>query len=176
MAATVITIIQRQAMWTNLAAEAAGLAFTVLVVDVIRAKQNEEREKRDLILQMGSPDNAFAREAVRRLRMRGWLYDGSVRGANLFGADLHRADLVGADLRGARLCGADLRRADLRLADLQMAALMSTKLQKACLIGAKLSGAGLSEADLSGARVTDEQLAQAASLKSAALPDGTVHE
>ena len=50
-------------MWTNLAAEAAGLAFTVLVVDAIAAKQNEDREKRDLILQMASPDNAFAREA-----------------------------------------------------------------------------------------------------------------
>ncbi len=39
-----------------------------------------------------------------------------------------------------------------------------------------LVGANLSRADLREARVTSKQLAQAASLKGAIMPDGTRHE
>jgi uncharacterized protein YjbI with pentapeptide repeats len=60
--------------------------------------------------------------------------------------DLSEEDLSGVNLSGAKLYGADLTGADLR------------------------------EADLERATVTDGQLAQAASLKGATMPDGTVHE
>jgi hypothetical protein len=193
--ALAITIIQPQAMWTNLAAEAAGLAFTVLAIDVIAVRQSEEREKRDLILQMGSPDNAFAREAVRKLRAWEWLTDGSLiwadlSEANLSEVDLSEADLsevglreaklagaslIGADLSGADLRGADLSRAELRRAKVSGADLSGAKLSGADLIGADLSGAKLSGADLTRAKITRRQLAQARTLEGATMPDGTVH-
>jgi hypothetical protein len=83
------------------------------------------------------------------------LRDADLAGVNLSGADLGEAHLGGANLAGANLYDADLRGADLR--------------------GADLSGANLSRAKLVGARVTGEQLGQAASLRGAILPDGTVH-
>lgn len=42
----------------------------------------------------------------------------TLRGADLYRANLYRADLYGADLRGANLYGADLYEADLRGANL----------------------------------------------------------
>jgi hypothetical protein len=78
----------------------------------------------------------------------------SLSGADLSGAFLWGVYLSGADLRGAILVAADLTRADLTRAD--------------------LTGADLRGADLRGATgTTNEQLAQAASLIGATLPDGT---
>ena len=71
-------------------------------------------------------------------------------GANLRGADLYRTNL-----RDANLSGADLSRAYLR--------------------GVPLHGAHLRGANLHEAKVTLGQLAQAASLEGATLPDGTLH-
>ncbi len=42
----------------------------MLFVDMLYQHPETQREKRRLILQMGSPDNAFAVEAVRALRLR----------------------------------------------------------------------------------------------------------
>jgi uncharacterized protein YjbI with pentapeptide repeats len=81
-----------------------------------------------------------------------------VRGTSLREFDLRGRDLRGANLRGADLSGRDLRKADLRGAD---------------LLYANLAGANLSGANLQGALVTDEQLAKAASLDGATMPDGT---
>ena len=82
----------------------------------------------------------------------------SLRGANLYGADLRYADLHGADLRyadlryadlhGANLYGADLRYADLRGADLRYADLRGANLRYADLHGANLRYADLYGADL----------------------------
>jgi uncharacterized protein YjbI with pentapeptide repeats len=170
-----ITIIQPKEMGTNLAAEAAGLAFTVLVIDVVAARHSEEREKRDLILQMGSPDNAFAREAVRKLNARGWLVDGSLRGANLDCADLHGASLCKADLRGAKLGRGNLIGADVRGAYLDGARLYLCKLNGADLEGAGLRGAFLYEADLSGARLYEADLS-GADLRLARLDEAMLYK
>lgn len=51
---------------------------------------------------MDSPTNSIAREAVRILRARGWLTDGSLQGAYLYRANLQSTFLVKADLAGAR--------------------------------------------------------------------------
>jgi uncharacterized protein YjbI with pentapeptide repeats/DNA-binding transcriptional regulator YiaG len=133
------------ATWTNLTAEAAALVLTALAVDAIVVKQSEEREKGDLILQMGSSDNTFAREAIRKLRVRGWL---SNEHGILRGADLTAANLSGADLTRANLTAADLRRANLRRANLYRANLRRTDLHAAELTGANLSRASLYETDL----------------------------
>jgi uncharacterized protein YjbI with pentapeptide repeats len=86
------------------------------------------------------------------------------------------ANLQRAKLRGAYLHGASLRWANLRGADLRWANLTRASLAGANLTGANLKWAYLVEADLRAAIVADEQLAQAASLKGAILPDGRVHE
>jgi hypothetical protein len=74
--------------YTNASAELASIAITVLIIDALVQRREEEREKRDLILQMGSPDKAFAIEAVRQLRARGWLNDGSLRDSSFIKANL----------------------------------------------------------------------------------------
>ena len=98
--------------------------------------------------------------------------------ANLSGTILSGAILSGADLSGADLSGANLDGAFLLGAVLSWANLSRASLSQASLIGANLSGATLNEvnlsaANLSGAKVTTEQLAKAASLEGATLPDGS---
>ena len=87
----------------NVSTELASIAITILVVDALYEHRETEREKKRLILQMGSPDNAFAREAVRALRSSGWLRDGSLKGAYLFGANLQGAYLGFVNLQDASL-------------------------------------------------------------------------
>ena len=124
----------------------------------------------------------------------------SLLGANLSFADLSNANLNSATLSHADLSYADLGFADLTVADLEGADLRSTFLGSANLIFANLRDADLEGADLDGADLHDanlsstnlrgaflgsvvqeqtqerinEQLAQAASLLGATLPDGTV--
>jgi hypothetical protein len=109
------------------------------------------------------------------------LREANLRGADLSGANLREANLSGADLRGANLSEAnvpwaDLSRANLYRADLSGARLSEADLRGANLDQANLRGANLYRANLVGAKVTDEQLAQAASLAGATMPDGTVHK
>jgi uncharacterized protein YjbI with pentapeptide repeats len=80
---------------------------------------------------------------------------------DLSGAVLSRVVLYHVNLGGANLKGANLDRADL----------IGANLREANLVKADLTGA-----NLSGASVTSEQLGKAASLKGAAMPDGTKHE
>jgi hypothetical protein len=161
----------------NISPEFIGIGVTVLVIDFANEKRAEEREKIELVFQMGSPVNIFARDAVRVLRARGWHEDGTLREADLREADLKEANLHGADLRGALLCraelsnvdlqNADLRNADLRLADLRYADLLGSN-----LLGANLRDADLRNADLTRAKVTNDQLRQADSLLGTTMPDG----
>lgn len=180
--------------YANISTELASIAITVLIIDYLVQKREVEREKRDLILQMGSPDNAFATEAVRKLRARGWGFgaDKSLLRAVLREADLSAADLenirlegaklwgvnlAGANLKIARLEGADLERADLQGANLwganlEGANLVETNLRGADLRLADLEGADLKGANLENAKITEEQLSKAKSLADARQPDG----
>lgn len=103
----------------NASAELTGIAITLLIVDELYQRRETDREKRRLILQMGSPDNAFAREAVRALQSHGWLRNGSVSKAHLKGANLQGANLWRANLQGACLEFANLQDAHLLGANLQ---------------------------------------------------------
>ena len=145
-----------EAFDTNATTELISIAITLLFVDWLYRRREEEREKRRLILQMGSPDKAFAVEAVRALRSRGWLTNGSLKEANLGRANLQEANLVRANLQEAVLLDANLQKADLVLANFQGAFLFGACLQEALLWGANLKmanleGANLQEADLMGA-------------------------
>ncbi|HRX00363.1 MAG TPA: pentapeptide repeat-containing protein [Cyclobacteriaceae bacterium] len=146
--------------YANIAAEAISIAITVLIIERLYERRSkteaEKTEKERLILQMGSPDNGFAVEAVRQLRQRGWLSDGSLEGVDLTGANLRKAMLSGAVLTWADLTAVDLVDADLSDADLYETHLRGTRLHKANLMSANLSGAilwntYLEEADLTGA-------------------------
>jgi hypothetical protein len=142
-----------QDYYANISAELVSIAVTVLIVDVLYEQRNTAREKRDLVSQMGSPDNRFALEAVRKLGMHSWLTDGTLRGAQLSGADLREAQLLGADLTKAFLSQATLAGANLSESNLG-----DVVLSEANLAGADLVGASLNRADLSGADVSEANL------------------
>lgn len=107
-----------------------------------------------------------------------------LRGVNLRGAELKRAVLESADLARANLEEADLQQARLKRTVLRGAILKGASMRGAILGYADLEGANLEGADLEGtvlnnARLLDAivepgQVAQAGSLASASLPDGTV--
>jgi hypothetical protein len=145
--------------------------------------RGEEQLQQRLKLQMGSPNNDFALEALRELSSLVSLDDGVLervdlrganleeagfRGANLREADLSGANLIRANLSGANLntanlseanlSGAVLRGADLRGANLRGAALVGANLRGADLSGADLGGAGLNGADLREALLTGADL------------------
>lgn len=168
-----------QDFYANFSTEIASIAITLTFIDWLNRRRTTQEEKERLILQMGSPDNAFAVEAVRQLRSRGWLTDGSLeeanlRNADLSGADLRSADLSRADLGSANLSGVNLSFADLSgtelwFADLSDANLERVNLSDANLEYANLSGAVLDSADLSGAELLDADLS-GANLMVANLP------
>jgi uncharacterized protein YjbI with pentapeptide repeats len=170
--------------YANISTELASIAVVVLIIDKLYQRREMEQEKRDLSIRMGSGDNALAREAVHKLRVGGWLDDGTLSYAYLEGANLHEADLSGAtlsrailrkaDLTGAILCRADLAEADLRRANLTGVDLSKfgstlsdhgprSGLWKYDLYRDKVPGdvfgvADLHKADLRGANLTDARL------------------
>lgn len=162
--------------YANAISEFIRIALTVLVLDVLYQMREGQVEKRRLILQMSSPEKSFALEAVRALRIQGWLKDGSLRKAGFRGANLRGANLRGADLQGADLIKVDLSGANLVGANLSEAALFGASLVGANLIGANLDDAYLSGANLVGAILTEEQLAQTRSLEGATLPEGKTYD
>jgi hypothetical protein len=174
-------------IYPNLGVEFISISLTVLVIDTLNQKRTTRERKDELILQMGSPDNATAGEAVRILRHKGWLTDKSLRGAQLANANLEGAFLWKANLDRANLLKSNLKHADLRHANLQKAELHGANLQNASLGGAQLNGAILVGANLEDARLWGSNL-EGADLRSAnvqnavwedtafgcaILPDGT---
>ena len=124
--------------WQNIYVTVVGAIGTVLIIDQ-RAEQRAIRQrKEELILQMGSPDNGFAIEAVRLLRQKGWLTDGSLRRARLWGANLKQADLSGANMQEVQLAGANLQGAILAKANLEGSQLSGVNLQGAILVEANM--------------------------------------
>jgi uncharacterized protein YjbI with pentapeptide repeats len=132
-----------------------------------------EHEKRTLILQMGSPTNSFAVEAVRKLRAIGWLQDGALEGANLSGANLQNADLSDADLKGVDLSKANLQDVVFTQANLEDANMNKANLTRAKFSEVNLKNVNLAEANLQGVQdLTDKQLAKANSLLGATMASG----
>lgn len=169
--------------YANLSTELASIAVTILIVDSLYRRRNEEQEKQELILQMGSHYNAFAREAIRKLRKRQWLFDeASMNGADLGRANLRLADLdfvtlpnvilEGADLRGANLENAKLRGVNLSNADLSKFTQPDGPSQQTNLTNADLTGATLLNTNLKETVVADEQLAKTRRLQGATMPSG----
>jgi hypothetical protein len=153
-----------------IAAIITGILF-VFVLSAVEDRQAEEQWKKQLILQMGSPDNAFAVEAARTLLSEGWLEDGSLKeaylieanlqGADLIKANLQEAALLKANLQGAILAQTNLEGADLRWGNLEGAYLGDANLEGAYLRDANLEGANLENANLQGAYLFGANLEEA---------------
>jgi hypothetical protein len=109
-------------------AELLSIVITVYLIDRLNRlreqRQADQREQEELILRMGDGDLG----AVKLLRQRGWLQDGTLRGARLDNGYLTRMELQGADLREADLRNASLAYADLRGANLRGATLQGARL------------------------------------------------
>lgn len=187
---------------TNLYTEFLSIVVTVLVLNTLTTLRAEARQKEELIFQMGSDENVTARAAVKMLKHKSWLTDGSVKGADLRAAnlketDLRDANLEQADLRSVNLEQANLRGANLEQANLDSANLSGVNLENAnleqaymwnanlegtSLVGANLERAYMWDVNLEGAYLWDANLERAylgdvnlegADLMDATLPDGT---
>lgn len=133
--------------YANAGTELVSIAITVLVIDALNERRATQQEKDALILQMGSPINSVSREAIRKLRTRGWLKDGTLRGASLSWANLQNAFL-----------------SDANMADMTF-------------YRTKLHGAHLQWSNLQGAKgLTDEQLVYLHNLRGATMPDGHIYD
>lgn len=160
----------------NVAPEVVGIVVTVGLIERFQRHHDMQERRIELILQMGSPDNGFAVEAVRILRHKGWL-EGKhgLQGADLVGANLRGAILYKANLQGAKLYQANLQGARLAAANLQQAKMHDTHLKMAILFDAYLQGADLRFADLQQARLSGANL-QGANLHYANLEGAFLQE
>lgn len=174
--------------------ELSGIVIGLVIIDWINEKRQERQLREQLVLQMGSRHNDVTDSAVRVLAARGWLYDGSIRhavlyeanlgGANLTGANLSKTDLFGANLVEANLLDAKLSKAHLGAANLEGANLTACELNGAILKGANLAGTELGGAKFNGASMfeaylvgainwTVKQFRQASDWTGATMPYGT---
>lgn len=133
--------------------------------------------KIEVIGKLRSDENKYALQAVEEMRVRGWLFDGSLSGVPLCRAELEGADLMKAKLDGVDFHQANLEGADLRMCDLRIAKMVRTNLQGANFSEADLTRADLYKADLRDARnLTDEQLSKVKRLMGARMPDGKYYD
>lgn len=143
----------------GLVTEMAGAIATFWLINLIFEGRRQREQKSEaiaerkaaLIRQMGSRINEEAIRAVEELRAQGWLEDGSLRGANLYGSNLQGADLHRANLQ----------RVDLGRANLKNVGLSEANLQNASCSGAILTGANLWSANLQGIDLRDAELQKA---------------
>lgn len=177
----------------SISPELFGIVLTAVIIDYVNELRQDKERKKILIAQLSSVRRDVTELAIIELKNRGWLYDGSLRGATLWDADLSGAILMDVNLSGVYLRGVDLSRAYLQRVNLSRAYLQRVNLSRAYLQRANLSRADLGNANLSGADLqeanlsraglwqadlsearfwTIEQLEQAELLKGTILPDG----
>lgn len=154
--------------YTNIGTEFASIALTILFIDTISRGIASKEQKRNLILQMSSTENPVAKEAVRILRIEGWISDGTLKKACLENANLIGANLESANMQQADLDGADLSKSNLFSANLKATSLVKTKFRNADLPIADLTGANLLKADLEDA-IVDGAILQGVNLDRANL-------
>ena len=150
-----------QTFYERIHIELIGISITILMLGNAEKINLVNAEKHRLILQMGSPDNGFAREAVRQIKQRGWLYDGTIRNAHLVEANLIKANMDYANLENAWLILAKLNGARLISANLKNAQLASAKLNEAMIFDANLEQADLRDTHFEKAMLFDSNLSQA---------------
>jgi hypothetical protein len=168
-------------LYANVGSELSGMAVTILLIDRFAARRENERLRGQLVRELGSTDTGLTARAVLELEAHGWLFDGTLRAAQLSGAklagarleravmpeatlagaDLTRANLSGAQLPGANFAEARLDAANLEMADLNGASLLHARLRRADAALVQLRGAVLTGADLTDADLSQADLSQA---------------
>jgi uncharacterized protein YjbI with pentapeptide repeats len=144
---------------TNVFTEVASVLVTVIVIDRLNRRRDQQREERELKAQLvrdaSSTSNEVAKNAVHQLNKREWLQGeaGLLKGENLRGANLQHSKLENANLQDVRLGDANLQDANLVRANLQDASMDDANLQDAKLVGANLQYAIMSSANLQGAHL-----------------------
>lgn len=150
------------AFWQGISTEMVGAVMTTIIFGialvVLQENQAQQRLKEDLLFDLGSPANAFALRAARRLEVEGWLSDGSVRGLSLANADLTRASLLRADMRDVDLSNALLVNATLTDADLSNATFRGANLDGAFFFRTNLAGADFTGANLTNVKLWDANM------------------
>ena len=164
----------------NLYTEFLGVIVSVIVAFFILDEMNRRRDDRrreqefrkQLILDLHSPNNSTAIEAIHKMHVRDWLsgeesplrkrvfFEVDWRNARLSGSDMEDAKFFDARLEGANLSAAFMyfaymRRINLAKADLRDAHLECADLSFACLVGTNLSSANLMDTELKGANLKD---------------------
>lgn len=144
--------------YANVSSELLSIVITVAILERLNSRRVDKQELLRLKVLLSSNEPVVTKIAISELKARGWLYDGSLEGADLEGADLEGADLTGANLEGV----------DFGRANLTDANLYHTNLREAKFIGATLSNAILWRADLERATIAQSNLTEA-SLENANL-------
>ena len=129
----------------NFSTEMVGAFITYLLIERIlgerrRAEEKteaEDAEKRRLIIQLGSKDNASALTALTEIRTKELHKDGLLKGVELDGANLQDALLNQCRMQNSSLRNANLASAKLNLAHLEGVNLVEANLRNADLLGAK---------------------------------------
>jgi len=131
----------------------------------------------DVVRKLRSSEHHIVLQAIKELRMRGALFDGTLAWICLRYANLQRVDLSVSNLKNADLHKANLEDTDLSHANLNGARLTRAKLQLVNLDKTSLDGASLVGANLEGAKNwSNEQLAQVSRMRGSILPDGTLYD
>ncbi|MBZ0278327.1 MAG: pentapeptide repeat-containing protein [Anaerolineae bacterium] len=154
--------------YVNVSSGIVGIVITVVLVDTLAIIRQKHNEKEALVLQLASPNNMIAVEALRILRAKGWHRDGTLWHRNLHNANLAGADLRESDFRGSILSGAKLTGADLSAANFTGAELRFVDFKDANIMGTRLLGSDMSDANLEKASLIEVYLD-----RSSVLPDGT---
>ena len=169
----------------NIIPELLSISITVFIIDTLSRQRSDKELKKVLISQLGSKNNAVTSEALKELDARGWLSDGTLKGAYISSANLEGNSFTGADLRNAHLSFSNLKKTTWFEADLQGAFLDHADLRGASLsvhaIGphyaeGNLKNVYLSNSNLQEARVRHEQLIQTRSLRGTIMPDGKLYD
>jgi pentapeptide repeat protein len=162
----------RSSYCINLFTSVFSIAATVLIVDQIIKKRNQQSEKRiaigRLIRELRKGTSETATLALEELKENQWLYDGSLKMANLHWAKgLFVLDFTYANLRQADLGGADLTNATFWHSKLENSIFGS-----ATLNGTNFGGANLKDADFTNAVVNQETVFNGDTI----LPDGNRYQ
>lgn len=185
---------------SNSSKELIFSAVTILIIDVLNERRRKRAEIEELTLQMGSPNNTIAVEAVRKWKRYKFqerqdrigklpseeyeqfsddepIWLPSLQGLWLEKANLSKADLTWLDLSKARLGSAELVKANLSQSCLRSTRLDRANLYHAILSETDLTGACLREAKLTKANLSNATLNKAdlseANLGSANLQGAT---
>lgn len=135
-----------QSFLYDLAPEAVGIVFTVVVLNRFDQIREDRQTYERLVREMHSRYNQFALQAIEELRVLGWLSDGRLRGH---------------DLRGSNWRDANLYQANLLECDLQRV---------------QFDNADLYEANLTGAKVSADQLRRSKTMRYAIMPNGEKYD